>query len=122
MMFSSGRSQVFSLTVDLTQSDETQFLLDVPRNLPLCDGSEGVNTVQEQHFRAAKKFGDTLEVRRVAQVATHSEPNTRRFQGSRATRCTVFGDGVSQKYDEQTEPMGSPPMEALAKEAPASAW
>jgi len=64
--------------------------LDIPRNLPLCDGSEGVNTVPEQYFRAAKMFGDTLEVRRVVQVATHSEPGTLRFPGSRATGCTVL--------------------------------
>ena len=73
--------------------------LDIPSNLPLCDGSEGVNTVQEQYFRAAKMFGDTLEVRRVVQVATHSEPGTLRFPRSRATGCTVFVDGVSQRYD-----------------------
>ena len=28
----------------------------------------------------------------------------------------MFVDGVSQKYEQQTDPKGSPPVEALAKE------
>ena len=52
VMFPSGSSQVFSLSVDLsTVSKSTpmqhRFLLDIPSNLPVCGGNEGVPLVSQ---------------------------------------------------------------------------
>ena len=101
---------------------------------------------QEQHFRAAKLFSAGRNPRRCSAVpgvankpslcSSRQEQNRARSQacrtgghafGARYTACSrIPGNGVyrvvSQKYDQQTQPMETSPVEALAKESPSHAW